>query len=272
MEYCKNRADGRQKLISEFTGISKIMIDPTPLDNELDDLNTLKKSFFNLERLLKDEIQHDLDSNLLRLYLEENLIPRGLRIKLEAPFKNDIDFIKNWNDYLHKCGMGILELLKHKRDSLVKDINMQIADVMKDIECRSSHPAYPKFDKILTDRVTSFERETLERKIHKLQRDRSDYKTNNISFWKNNNKKQNYQDNMSLPTRRAPYNARPKNTRFYSTNMQQNTKKRFPLKPDHVPQSNNLQFNNTSYASIIKATMVKSAPSTPRNTKNNSSG
>lgn len=133
MEYCKNRADGRQKLISEFTGNSKTVTDIKRSDNKSDDLDILKKSFFNLERLLKDEIQHF--SNLLRLYLEEDLIPRGLRIKLEAPFKNDTVFIKNWNDYLHKCGIGILELLKDKRDSLVKDINIQVVEVMKDIEC-----------------------------------------------------------------------------------------------------------------------------------------
>lgn len=92
-------------------------------------------------------------------------------------------FLNNWNDYLHKCSVGILQMLKEKFDILV-NINIQVIDLFKQIESRASHPTYENFDNILTNRVATFEKETLECNIHKLQRDRFDQRNNHAQFWK----------------------------------------------------------------------------------------
>lgn len=187
MEYCKNREDGRKRLLNELVGnaLHTSNIAHNNVCARSDDLNELKKSFFTMENLLKDEIQHDLDSNLLGIYIDEGLVPRGLRLKFEAPFKNDTVFLKKWNDFLHESSIGLLKLLKEKRENLVSNLKDQITVIFKDIEFRSTHPAYESFDKILTSRVTTYEKETLQRKIHKLERDRGDYSSGNIKFWQN---------------------------------------------------------------------------------------
>lgn len=87
---------------------------------------------------------------------------------------------------MHKFSIALLHMLKEKRENLVIDLKNQIAGTPKEIESRATHPAYDSFDKTLTGRVTTFEKETLERKIHKLQRDRGDYLNGNIKYWQHN--------------------------------------------------------------------------------------
>lgn len=164
MEYCKDRENERKRQISELAGKSTNMTLSDIDCLKLKDLEILKKSFFTLEKLLKEEIQHDLDANLLCIYIEEGLIPRGLRSKFEAPFKNDPVFLMNWNDHLHKCGIGLLEMLKTKRVQLLDTLKTQIASLLADIKSRSTHPAHDNFDKILTNRVTTYEKDHYIRK------------------------------------------------------------------------------------------------------------
>lgn len=96
---------------------------------------------------------------------------------------------------MHESSIGLLRLLKEKRESLVTDLKEQIAATLKEIEARSAHPAYESFDKILTGRVTTYEKDTLERKIHKLQRDRGDYHSGNIKFWQNKRQGSSHNNN-----------------------------------------------------------------------------
>lgn len=142
-------------------------------------------------------------------------------------------------------------MLKDKRVSLVKEIDNEIAEVMRAIECRCTHPAYPTFDKILTDRVTAFEKDTLERKVHKLQRDRYDYKNDNVKFWKN--KKHNNQ--VSAPTNKSgEAKNRQMQSQYFSTrNIQNdNINTNHPRKIHTKTHSTNMQFQNTRYADIVK--------------------
>lgn len=63
-----------------------------------------------------------MDQSLLNIYVNENLIPRGLRLRAEAPFKNDIPFTKDWDHHLHQCGIALLKLLITKRQTVVNDL------------------------------------------------------------------------------------------------------------------------------------------------------
>lgn len=121
MDYCKIRLLERERLITHYTGKgtkepeNKTIPVHDPSDIEIE---SLKKFFLGLERLLKEEIQHHLDHSLLDIYITENFIPRDLRFRCEPTFKEYIEFVETLYQYLHMCSLGLPEKLKEKKEHM----------------------------------------------------------------------------------------------------------------------------------------------------------
>lgn len=115
------------------------------------------------------------------MYIFENIVPRGLRLRFEPPFKNDSAFLTDWNDYLHTCSMGLLLRLKTKWKSLLDNLNPQISTLTLDLKSNTKHGLFTSFDRTLTSRITSFEKDTMAKKLKKLQ-------TGNIKYWQSTQK------------------------------------------------------------------------------------
>lgn len=150
------------------------------------DIKYVQKQFFSLEKLLKEEIQHQLDYNPLEMYLSENIIPRGLRLRCEPSFTNDVLFVNEWQEYIHTCSTGLLKRLIIKREQLFTNIKKEISDILTDLEKFRTHKNFPAMDRLLHSRIVHFEKEVITKEIKKLNRDRWDYSNNNEKYWKSN--------------------------------------------------------------------------------------
>lgn len=172
MDYCRNRLLERERLIAQYAGPSQTPIntseDLPSENNDTIDIKELQNRFFTLEKLLKDEIQHQLDFNLLDMYLSENIVPRDLRLRCETSSFNDNTFVTEWQDYLHACSRGLLLRLLKKREILFDAFKQNIALAVSDLEQFKQQKKFPLLDRLLLSRVTHFEKETIMKKTKKL--------------------------------------------------------------------------------------------------------
>lgn len=104
----------------------------------------------------------------MEIYLQEDIIQRGLRLKCDATFKEDETFVHDWDEWLHKCSRGLLERLLIKREHLCNNLNEKIYLIHNDLSIHKQHPFFFKYECILTSRVAQIEKDTLERKVKKI--------------------------------------------------------------------------------------------------------
>lgn len=72
---------------------------------------SMKECFPNLEKLLTSELKTWWDHNSLKMYLEKNMIPRGLHLrKTPTTIYSDL-FVAKWNDILSVCSLSLMELI-----------------------------------------------------------------------------------------------------------------------------------------------------------------
>lgn len=174
MDYCNNRLSTREDIARSLAN-DRVPGPNTPHESShLLGSNDLYDKFFSLEKLLKSELQHHLDAIFLRMYIEENIVPKGLLLKVEPAFKNDPLFVNDWNNHLHECSRGLVLKLIKKRESLCTDLNAQISPLVAELAVNKNHPAFSKCDRLLTSRILHMEREMLDKKSKKIRRDRSD--------------------------------------------------------------------------------------------------
>lgn len=132
---------------------------------------------------MKEEAQHHLDCGFLDVYFKENIAPREFRIWCEPFFKNDNDFVKDWEDYLRSCSIELMRKLTLKRNTMLESLNKSINKLILELGMYKDHTSFAELDHRLTNRITHFERDILNKKSTKLLRDRSDYSGNtNIKY------------------------------------------------------------------------------------------
>lgn len=187
----------------------------------------MKKLFFYLEKTLMVEMQHQTDAIFLSKYLQEDLVPRGLRVNLGQTFQEDTEFTANWKIILNKCSRGLINLLICKRNLLSDTATKDIETILDKLKAFSRHSDFSKINnKILTD-IRTRELEFVNRKKNKLLRDRADkatgsYRTNNYKNKINKPTPAN-QDQSPQPYRKNCPQQRTNNYRTF-TNQQQNFK------------------------------------------------
>lgn len=260
MEYCRNRFTEREKLLCHYAGNGEKM-DTGNTNNTKNipeiDISLIQNKFFQLEKLLKEEIIHHLDYSLLELYLNEDLIPRGLRLRCEPSFKDDELFVQDWFKYIHECSKGLLVKLKAKRDALMKIRSEEIQTVSSELSKYRHIKGFMPLDRLLTSRITHFERELFEKKSNKLNRDRKDYAMNNVQYWLNNDNNNgihntrttDQRDNTHMPIdkqSRSSYTHQSNRNGRFSHSKPTHPKRRSPAYKEHMITSRFTLPNGTS--------------------------
>ncbi|XP_075449463.1 uncharacterized protein LOC142490996 [Ascaphus truei] len=144
----------------------------------------LKTNFFRLEKLAKEEMKHWLDLLSLERYLNENIIPRGLRVTKKPTFETSEDFSSKWNSILEKCSFSLIRLLISYREERVKFTEKEIEDVQHILMPHVDSEEFQELDQLVNKRVLNYEKDIMERKDTKYQRDTNDYATNQVTNWK----------------------------------------------------------------------------------------
>ncbi|XP_069495705.1 uncharacterized protein [Ambystoma mexicanum] len=144
---------------------------------------TLKQKFIKLERLSKKEINKYWEQASLTNYLENNLIPRGLRILTFPNFdhEEDADLAEQWVDNLNQSSKHMLELLilhatrEHKRVLTKIQVIKEEISQMPNAE-ETKHKNFEKMNEILVE----YQDEIKLRKFRKYFRDDKDYRQDRV--------------------------------------------------------------------------------------------
>lgn len=143
----------------------------------------MKRLLFHLEKTLMTEMQHQIDAIFLNKYVQENLIPRGLRIGITPTFQNDAVFIENWSTALDNCSRDLLKLLISKREALSEMATMEIDTISEKLIVFHKHPDYSNIRGKIQNGIKNSEFEFMNRKKNKLLRDRNDKATGHYRLW-----------------------------------------------------------------------------------------
>lgn len=68
------------------------------------------------------------------------------------------------------------------RESMLLDLNQRITTLTSELEIYATHAGFLWMDRAYTCKMIHLEKEVLDKKIHKLHRDRHDYESGYIQF------------------------------------------------------------------------------------------
>lgn len=157
-------------------------------DTTVMDVNTstdLSTSMHMLEKLKNTEMRTWWDSNTLRMYIDRDMIPRGLRLKKLPTTIYSTDFSKEWNETLSKCSIDLIKLITRYEDVKLIEIKKEIETLQTTMDTKFASLAeykdlITKMDNNLKKTETSIE----ETKKRKYQRDIQDYAQDKVYTWK----------------------------------------------------------------------------------------
>ncbi|KAJ1205978.1 hypothetical protein NDU88_001396 [Pleurodeles waltl] len=137
--------------------------------------------FIRLERLRKQELSRWWDFTILQKYMENNQIPRGLRVILFPSFDDlSPDLLKEWEDLLVTSSYGMMDILirdaKAKREKLLQDIAL----LEKEINDIDSPDTIIKNYNILKEVLQKHQLYIKDKKVRKLRRDENDYRNGRV--------------------------------------------------------------------------------------------
>lgn len=117
-------------------------------------------------------------------YIENNIIPRGLRIKILPTFEtHDENFKAKWEDVLHKCSMQLLKLACEHEKGLVSELTSKINDIERRLSEFSHNELYITRMSRINSEIDRVAQEIIDRKRQKYIRDTTDYTIGTIYKW-----------------------------------------------------------------------------------------
>lgn len=149
-----------------------------------DAVSTNVRTILNeLEKLRLSENKIWWDKNMLQRYREENIIPRGLRMKKQPTTLYDADFQDRWNNILSQCSLALMELIVEKEITVLEQMKIEINDKEKILQSQITESEREDIFKSLNDKIKKQEDSFVSVKQRKFMRDQQDYKSGSIYTW-----------------------------------------------------------------------------------------
>ncbi|XP_073423075.1 uncharacterized protein [Dendrobates tinctorius] len=118
-------------------------------------------------------------------YIQNNLIPRGLRIQVFPSFPiQDDDFKAKWEELANVCSMGFLDLLKTQNKKTLTLLESEIEIIQLDLQKGLTGESLKKFNDELDVDLQKWAQETQATKTKKLKRDIQDKLTAHVYRWR----------------------------------------------------------------------------------------
>ncbi|CAH2221862.1 Hypothetical predicted protein [Pelobates cultripes] len=158
-----------------------------PLGNLNSDSNDINQAFFAIQKLYQTQLRGFWELASLRHYIEQKLVPRGLRPDILLPDKvKTEEQVAEWNSILLDCSAKIMQfLIKLEQESLEKT-NGDLDTEIKKIKTFEKEPEFIAMETKLEKNLENFKRNIRHKKHYKFQRDFKDFQEGNI--FKNKNK------------------------------------------------------------------------------------
>ncbi|XP_077117037.1 uncharacterized protein LOC143773497 [Ranitomeya variabilis] len=172
---------------------------------------------FKLFNLAEREVNLFWTNNSLKSYSDCGRVPRGLRVLKDlSQFKENAQFIKEWESILLKCSQDLLQLVLQQNMANYDTVNMELTKTKEEIKTRLSVNQWSLLEKKLDNKMVILQADIKQRKRDKFIRDKADFDTNQIFSW---NKNKHAQNSRRFPRPRGNrYNrSRKYNARDYVT-------------------------------------------------------
>ncbi|KAM4052236.1 uncharacterized protein ACNLHF_000279 [Anomaloglossus baeobatrachus] len=121
----------------------------------------------------------------LERYLQQGLIPRGLRVQVFPSFDIDDNTFKDkWEDFANNCSKGFIQLLCDLNSSQLRAIETETVDLQNRIVAGLSTEAFKTFEMDIESDMSRWEKEVKDSKIKKFHRDELDLQSNRVYKWR----------------------------------------------------------------------------------------
>ncbi|XP_073412599.1 uncharacterized protein [Dendrobates tinctorius] len=145
-----------------------------------DELSTIIK---NLEHKMSKKIKTWWNHNSLNVYLEKEMIPRGLRLRKKATAHFSEEFQRKWENILSTCSLKLIQLIIQEEEAHLASIQTDIKALKNDLAKFSQHVDFQKLQDRMKSNLVKLENSITDIKKRKFERDLKDYKENKVYNW-----------------------------------------------------------------------------------------
>lgn len=147
----------------------------------------MSNRLFDLKRLLIRKSKTWWDTEYLRKYLQENVMPQGLRIQIFPQiFDMSSDLKDKWEQNLQMCSKNMLLILIEHHEKLLIDLNNEISIICAELENFKSLETFKIKDEEIKKQIEELNQTLINRKETKLNRDRRAYEQGKAYRWQQN--------------------------------------------------------------------------------------
>ncbi|CAH2285965.1 Hypothetical predicted protein [Pelobates cultripes] len=159
-----------------------------PLGNTTSESSNINQAFFAIQKLYQTQLRGFWELASLKHYIEQKLVPRGLRPDILLPDKvKTEEQIAEWNSILLDCSARIMQFLTKLEQESLEKTNGELDSEIKKIKIFDKDPNFTAMETKLQKNLENFKRNIRHKKHYKFQRDFRDFQEGNI--FKNKNKR-----------------------------------------------------------------------------------
>ncbi|KAM9330875.1 piwi-like protein 1 [Gastrophryne carolinensis] len=136
------------------------------------------------EDIMHKELKTWWDLSSLTKYVQNAMIPRGLRIRKVPATIYSENFQKEWNTILTNASMDLMRLIITHEEEKLKEIQKNIVDLENSFKQFESIAHFEDNMDRLRKSLDTMEAQIMEIKRNKYQRDTDDYRLDRIYTWK----------------------------------------------------------------------------------------
>lgn len=143
----------------------------------------LKKALSTYEDLHHKNMKVWWDATTLRKYCNDQIIPRGLRLRKLPTTVYSETFFKKWEDVLLQASLKLMGLIIEEEERILADQKKELDTTMQTLKSLEHLENYQHSFQEVEDRLEKMERRLMELKQKKYIRDLEDYKLNKVHNW-----------------------------------------------------------------------------------------
>lgn len=172
--------------LNRSTKLAQVFVDNTAAcgsNPNTDSSKDMKESFYSLEKLLISELKTWWDHNSLKMYIEKNMIPRGLRLKKTPTTVYTDTFTSKWNEILSTCSLSLMDLIVTHEMTKLQSLESEIIKIQDNLKVFADKEDFSTLQDNVMKNVDKLETNIMQIKKAKFQRDLDDYNKKQVYPW-----------------------------------------------------------------------------------------
>lgn len=150
-------------------------------DSRTADFKSLCKVY---ESLSTKELKTWWDLKTLQKYVDNNMIPRGLRLYKSSTTDYPEPFQSEWEDILNRASFDLMRLIIKYEVAKISKLNNEIDTIKQNLATFQHEESYVENMNRIDDLIEKMECAIIETKKIKYQRDTKDYEDNLVYNWR----------------------------------------------------------------------------------------